>query len=323
MSLFRAYINDRSISGFSSSEELGSALMAILEARRIAPNLNRALYCSKATSLLVGADGANLLSAAQNFERPTRSAVLQWLGRMGPFLEDAREPTEDDLYYLVEEDVTNEGLGEAARQRQRGHDGRVVSLSTGNGFDARQNSIALIQGLLEEPVASVEVPNHHKINELILIANDAIPEPTNWIELMAYCRNRFGDLLIGPHCDRVLSPHPFFGTVARRTIELLKVLNEISAERDGAGALSARGEALKQDFFVGDKAWFSDEGGDNKVDFGKAMTFPDPGKESDNLQCFWHGKIKTPQFRIHFDWPNPPPGEPLKVAYIGPKISKR
>lgn len=322
MSLFRAYVNDRALAGFASHEDLRAALMTVIEARRAAPNLSRALYCSKQTSLLLGTSGETLIAATQSFPRPDRSAILQWLGRMGPFIEEEREPTDDDLFYFGNLDVTDEGLGQAGRQRQAGHDAHMISLPTGNGFPVDRDVLEVSQGLLEEPIATIEIPNHHIAEKLMAVANDAVPEPTSWPELLSYCRDRFGALLIGAHCDAILDGSTFYPNVARRTIELLKVLNEISMERDG-GALSPRGEELKQNFFVGKKAWFTDEGDDNKKDFANEMNFPDPSAAGKTLQCFWHGKIKTPQFRIHFDWPNAPAGEPIRVCYIGPKISKR
>ena len=322
MPLFRSYINDLALKGFSSHEHLRLALMSVVSARRLAPNLGRALFCSRATSMLVGATGQNLLAAIQSFPRDERSAILQWIGRFGPFIEDEREVWEDDLYYFNNEDITNEGLGEAARQCQRGYDAHTLSLQTGNGFPIGLSPLTVSQGLLDDPLVVVSVPSHFSASALAEIANNSEPEPSSWVDLIIYCRNRFTNLIIGKHCDKVLQPQPFSANVARRTIELLKVLNQISTERDEEGALSPLGEELKQNFFIGEKAWFSDEGADNKQNFASEMTFPDPRNNAERIQCFWHGKIKTPQYRIHFEWPKPTPGEPIVVAYIGPKISK-
>jgi hypothetical protein len=42
----------------------------------------------------------------------------------------------------------------------------------------------------------------------------------------------------------------------------------------------------------------------------------------EKIFCTWHGKVKTPQYRIHFSWPISAVA-PLYVVYIGPKITKR
>jgi hypothetical protein len=89
------------------------------------------------------------------------------------------------------------------------------------------------------------------------------------------------------------------------------------------GCLDDLGLDLLQKHFVGEKAWFSDESDENKARFKDEMTFPDPEDSSCSLRCYWHGKIKTPQYRIHFEWPVPPPFRRIKIAYIGPKIAKR
>lgn len=323
MSLFRVFVNDLSLTGFPDRETVRLSLNALLNARRNAPSLSRTLYCSRNLTGVTGTSGETLISAVQSFPRDEKLAILQWLAARGPFLEDEREPTEDDLYYHGDVDVTDQGLGEAARQRQNGNDANVVSFLHGDTPAYAAPVLTVVQGLIGEPLATVGVPNLSDLAALVAAANASVPEPRSWAELLAYCRDRYTNLLIGPHSESVLRPLPFFPNVARRTIELLRVLDEISAASDPqTGALTAEGEALKQSHFVGKKAWFTGESDDNERDFGNEMTFPDPADATKTLQCFWHGKIKTPQFRIHFEWPAQP-GARLKIAYIGPKISKR
>jgi hypothetical protein len=45
-----------------------------------------------------------------------RRAVLSWLDRQGPFTKDGRLPEDDDYFEYSEVDVTDTGLGEAARR---------------------------------------------------------------------------------------------------------------------------------------------------------------------------------------------------------------
>lgn len=74
--------------------------------------------------------------------------------------------------------------------------------------------------------------------------------------------------------------------------------------------------------FTGDKAWFSDSSSTEKSDFRKELTFRHPMNAGEYLFCTWHGKVKTPQLRIHFSWPIRA-SDPLYVVYIGPKITKQ
>jgi hypothetical protein len=323
MSIFRVFVNDLSLSGFPDRESVRLSLNALLGARRNAPNLSRALYCSRGLTIITGASGETLVSAIQSFPRDEKLAILQWLAARGPFLEDEREPTEDDLYYYRDADVTDMGLGEAARQIQKSNDASAFSFLHGSGTEFSAPSLTVSQGLIGEAISVIDIPNLSNLTDLVAAANASVPEPASWVDLLTYCRDRYPSLLIGTHCDAVLQPFPFYPNVARRTIELLRVLDAISAASDPkTGSLTAEGEALRQSHFVGEKAWFTGESDDNERDFGNEMTFPDPGDPARKIRCFWHGKIKTPQFRIHFDWPAQP-GNRLKIAYIGPKISKR
>lgn len=75
---------------------------------------------------------------------------------------------------------------------------------------------------------------------------------------------------------------------------------------------------------VGDRARFTDSSDTEKRDrqFARAMTFTHP-ETGGSVFCSWHGKIQTPAYRIHFEWPMPDNQDrKLFVAFIGPKITK-
>ena len=81
---------------------------------------------------------------------------------------------------------------------------------------------------------------------------------------------------------------------------------------------------LQSLLMVGDRARFTDSSDTEKRNrrFAEAMTFNHP-ETSERVFCSWHGKIQTPQYRIHFEWPMPDHQDrKLFVAYIGPKITK-
>ena len=40
------------------------------------------------------------------------------------------------------------------------------------------------------------------------------------------------------------------------------------------------------------------------------------------LFCPWHGKVKSPQYRIHFSWPTTAT-TPIYIVYVGPKLTKK
>jgi hypothetical protein len=94
-------------------------------------------------------------------------------------------------------------------------------------------------------------------------------------------------------------------------------------DRQIDGEAGPRGRELYRQYFIGDRARFSDESTRNKREFRAEMSFADPESEDRVLFCPWHGKIQTPQFRIHFEWPVPVGQRRLKVLYIGPKLTIR
>ena len=151
----------------------------------------------------------------------------------------------------------------------------------------------------------------------------AEPSPDDWPSAMAAYRARFNRLLIGADVDQLLKRETFSPSLRDSIAQLLDVLDRFIQNRLPDGSVTAAGNDLLDQFFRRQNAWFSDESDTNKRLFRKEMTFRDPADESRELTCFWHGKIQTPPFRVHFEWPVPAGQQQLKVVYIGPKISKK
>ena len=85
---------------------------------------------------------------------------------------------------------------------------------------------------------------------------------------------------------------------------------------------------IYQNYFTGKKegggrgSLFSDSSDSEKVEFKQKLTFVHPGKDKQTLFCSWHGKVQTPQLRIHFS-SRILATEPLYIVYVGPKITKQ
>ena len=135
-------------------------------------------------------------------------------------------------------------------------------------------------------------------------------------------RTRYPDLTFSPNSFEPLHGHPFYQGAAERVLLRLSVLNEIRNCFDESGTRTSEGHRLYQKHFTGDKAWFSDSSATEKNDFRNELTFPNPSIRGDSLFCPWHGKVKSPQLRIHFSWPVRDV-EPLYIVYVGPKLTKR
>ncbi len=95
---------------------------------------------------------------------------------------------------------------------------------------------------------------------------------------------------------------------------MLDILDHISAGIDNkSGALNSEALKLRESFFVGRKALFTDSTDSGKRAFDSDLTFRCPIRNTSQLFA-WHGKIKMgAQYRIHFAWPKPDPAETIPV----------
>lgn len=314
------YINDVSIAGqYQAPADFVADLKQLLAARNQTPLLATQMYCSWNLHF-------RPVSQDYDFQRAVRSVgdhsltalVLNWLTKAGPFWEESRQAVADDYFEYHSLDVTDQGLGEAARRQLSGNTGSTYSFAN-SGFD--YTPLPVVHGLAEAPFGTVLIQNYWEITGLRMAAEAATPPPLNWDQMLKQSQERFEQLDFVPSCIAPLKGEPFGRHVVERVSELLRVLNEYVACLAIAGVMTDRNHELTAQHFTGEKAWFSDESETNKHKFCHQLTFVDPRNPDSGVFCPWHGKIKTPQYRIHFDWP-PKPGKRLRVFYIGPKITK-
>ena len=208
-----------------------------------------------------------------------------------------------------------------ARRRIIGLNANAFSFQ-GSLPDFMHSPLKVMQGIIEAPITFIDIENYYDIESLSKKLQD-LKEYKGWMDLDSEIRSRFIYLNISEQAMKELLPIPFSKCVMQRIFEILEVLDCIVQETDNnTGQLSALGQELRDRHFVGDKAWFTDESSTNKANFKDKLAFKDPDDPSRSITCTWHGKIKTPQIRIHFQWPLPVGQKYLKVVYIGPKITK-
>lgn len=296
-------------------------LESLLVVRRRYRVVAKALYCSKNVPLFEIRPGVTISRVVQSMPRDARNQLFAWVAKMGPFIEDDRLNVENDLFLFDDLEVTDGGLGEAARRILLALQAAVFSVIYDKKSRFLANPLKVAQGFHDEPISLVDVPNYCDGNQLAKVLSELSPEPSTWNELLSECRERYDRLLVGEHCNKVLISYPYNPAIARRIRELFAVLQEIMIEMNEDGSLTESGNDLLQQYFVGERALFTDESERRKTAkwSDDAFTFPDP-EGSGNLVCHWHGKISTQYFRIHFEWPVPAPRKRLKIAYIGRKI---
>ena len=262
--------------------------------------------------------GVRLAEVGRRLPRDKRVLLFQWAGRKGPFIEDDRQSTDDDLFLFDGEDVTDLGLGEATRRILATLPAATLSPVQDPASRFAADPLCVVHGLAEEPIDHVPVANFRETEALADALLAARPEPATWPELLAEARERFDRLHISSHYDGCLARHPYHPPGGRRIIDLLDVLQRLMTEMDDDGKLSRAGVELRNRFFVGKRSWFSGES-EGRKNSPETFTFRDPDGDGE-LVCFWHGKVSTPAFRIHFEWPVSPPVRRLRIVYIGPHL---
>jgi hypothetical protein len=165
--------------------------------------------------------------------------------------------------------------------------------------------------------------------EVVPHAPDLVPKsqdlaelyPQNWAEMLKTAARRFSLRVLARDILSRLQRYPFHVSIKNRVFELFGVLQEIAFETRDDSSLTKRGGALRQQHFVGERAWFTNESKSNERRFQHELTFADP-TSGRPLFCPWHGKINVDQFRMHFEWPRPQGQRVIKVVYVGPKITR-
>ncbi len=313
------YVNELSLCGqYQIPDDFLNDLSELMRLRRQTPMLAENLYCLKALALQNVTYNQNFREVVQR-DKTLLQPVLAWLTKYGPFWDADRQQNQDDYFEYLGQDVTNQSLAEIARRKLAGQESVSVSFANG-GFD--HAPLTIEQGLAEERLAIVDIDNIWNFSKL---SNDVLsktPRPVNWEQMLNQAIARFNKLSFSPNCISALLMEPYCSYVTERVSELLHVLNEFMNCRCEDGTYSDRNNELIRQYFAGGKALFTDESESNKHDFKKEMTFPDFDRSTAEVFCSWHGKIKSPQYRIHFEWPSKT-HQTLRVFYIGPKLTKR
>lgn len=287
--------------------------------RNIARQFGYELHCHRNMAHAQVTRDCTMQQAIQGFTRDERQAFIPWLTQLGPFWEDARAHSPDDYLECNGEVVTDTALGEAAFSCLHSADRRLVSLTPSSWeFSPISVSLKPAQGNQTD----IDVVNHWTVDDFEAALRTAQPPLISWDQLASVSKVRFPNLVFSASGFEPLCGHPFVRGAAHRIIELLDTLNKFKGCFDEHGQRTPEGQRLYQNHFTGEKAWFSDSSVSEMQTFRTELTFRHPEADKSALFCTWHGKVQTPQIRIHFSWPVRA-DEPLYIVYIGPKITKR
>ena len=313
------FFNDLSIDGqFPDLPTFKVAISRMMKMREIALQFGRELYCHRNVAYVQVTRDMLMQQAIQTFERNQRRSVMQWLTRHGPFWEDIQRHSSDDYLECNGEVVTDTAVGEAAYCCFYGTLSGLVSL-TPSLWEFSPISVTWM--IDDGDNRSIDVINHWKEKELKAALQKAPVPVQSWEQLAIVSIARCRHLKFSADCFMRFRGHPFVAGAARQILALLDTLDRFKCCFDEQGKRTTEGQQIYQDHFTGEKAWFSDSSDAEKREFRKDLTFPHPDKQGITLFCTWHGKVKSPQLRIHFSWPVRA-DEPLHVVYVGPKITK-
>lgn len=321
----RWYINDMSLQGqFADIPAFEGILRGLIGVRVRVERLSRDLRSTRTLADRFVSTGVTIRDAMRaSRDSDLRRAVLNWVDRTGPYVEDDRLAETDDYFEYASLDITDSGLGEATRRIKAGDRAQTFSFEGGTVRFAI-SPLAVDHGLLEARLGVYNVENVWTVNEL---ANSAIaegPPITSWRTLVDAARPRFPHLVIPDSVYRnaALAREPFEATIRDRALDLFGHLNAYMAGRGPDGAEGPAAREMIEKFFVGDRALFTGESETNQKDFKADLTFPDPDDPDRVIFAHWHGKISRRFFRLHFEWPVPADTKKLKIVYLGPKITK-
>jgi len=320
----RWYVNDVSLRGqYANVQQFERVVRALLSTRSQIESVRAGLSTTRTLRERPVTQNVNVREAVQRATDPEyRRAVLSWLDRSGPFLEDDRAPEEEDYFEFAGLDVTDSGLGEAARRVKSGQLAATFSfLGSNPSFDL--TPLFVEHGLPDDRLGAYNVDNFWTVDQLRHSAITTEPLATSWKLLIETARQRFPRLLLPDsiYSDGRLAREPFEACIRDRVFGLLGHLDLYMCDREPNGAEGVVARSVIDNFFTGERALFTGESPSNQRDYRDVLTFPDPDGR-DRIFAHWHGKISHRVFRMHFEWPVPAGQTLLKIVYLGPKLTK-
>jgi hypothetical protein len=314
----RFLFNDASLHGqFAAPSQFFGALGVIFRMRDAMQRagfkleVNRRLAESCPIGALTFREVINKISNPQN-----KRQVLTWLDRDGPFWDEPPIHSGSEYFECDGEVVTDTALAEACNLMMLFTDASLVSL---NPSKFLQNTIEVNWRDRVDGDRCWLIQNF--FSEAPLVEHLArIEKPlASWQQVVDWAKANCRSLLLSPDILAQL-PSTFYPNAAQRAQVLFKALNEINLAIQTGKA--DRFEELRRLWMEGEKARITDSSDGEKADFASDLNFKHP-MSGRVIACTWHAKIKTPQIRIHFEWPKQNVQDALFIGYFGPKLTKR
>jgi len=317
------YVNDLSLYGqFRDPFSFRRTLEPLMRLMNDRSDLRSRIFCSRGLSLRPVTGSHSLAQAVRAMQDQLfLSLVLRWVDKAGPFWEPGRAANDYDLFHFEEENVTEQGLGEAARRLAAGLPAGAFSFAQSPEDRFATDVLSVMHGFPEEPFGTYDVTNCWDVG--------AFPTATggqlrSWEEMLTRAGDTMPGLVLSEEIANQLAPRPFDPGAAEHMLSLLGVLQTFTEETTEGGEWTPAGMELYQRYCMRQGARISDSSDPEKLAFRNQMTFPDPSHPGRRLFCPWHAKLNYgAQYRIHFEWKRPAGQREIKVVYIGSKITRQ
>ena len=313
------FFNECSLHGqFLNIQKFESSLDALMALRRVAKKYDRELYCHREAMQAMVTHQLSLPQIIRSINRSKANALMGWLGGTGPFWDDARRHPIDEYLECQGEVVTDTAIGECAYLRFSNKEAQMASISPSNWNTALLEVTWHKSAQLHQ---SENLVNHFAVETLEAELQKAEPPLQSWEQLARLCQQRFDALHFSVDAFSPLKGCPFVLAAAKSIFDLLGVLSKFKKTHSLGNGRDQDGDELYQTYFTGPRAWFSDSSDREKNDFRHEMSFTHPERNEEIIFAPFHGKVQTPQMRVHFSWPVTAQS-PLYILYIGDKITK-
>ena len=321
------FLNDASIQEqFTGNyDEFFEICNDLLKLRRNIPQFGRKFVI---TSFLMNPGNENIknlrdtifnLSVSNPEEKNTKRGILLWLTK-GPFEYPEYQCLPSDKYLYDKVDISQTGLGLATIWKQHGNESNVFSFEGGQvKFTADQLIVEYHEN--GNYIEKYSLDNFTKVDAIKQIASNLI-QIGNWTEMLEVARTLYSNLVIGDIFKvSNLNGIPFREVVCDDVLNLLGILNNYVEGCDQNGTENPEAKEIREKYFIGKLAKFTDEADADKVEFERKLWFK--RKFGEDYFATWHGKVNQDRFRIYFDWPlNKGDPEKIEIFYIGEKITK-
>lgn len=313
------FFNECSLHGqFSDIQALVAALDTLMMMRQVARKYNRELCCHRSCQQAAVTHQLSLPQAIQQIDKNKARVLMGWFSKTGPYWEDYREHPDSEFFECNGEVVTDTAIGECAYMLFSYKDAQLTSVSPSNWSDS---PIVVTWHKNDKNIVSKPIINHASFETLEVMLKKADRPLQSWDELALRSKQRFENLHFTDETFKPLKGTPFVLAAAKSLFDLLEVLSLFKTEHKLGSDRTQEGHELYQTYFHGQQAWFTDSSDSEKLDFKKEMTFIHPKDSSQKIFAPFHGKVQTPQMRIHFTWPINA-DDKVYILYIGEKITK-